>query len=522
MYKARQFVLFLLIFVVAVGFVHPLSGGSAFAQSDEVGVYAYDSEPYVYWDPADTFSNEIVVLQNVYETLLRYHPQKDEFEPVLAKSYSSSEDGLTWTFQLREGVKFHTGGEMTAEAVKFSINRTMERGKGASFIWNPVDKIEVVDRYTVKFHLKYPAPVNLIASGSYAAYIYDPDHSEHSWYAEGRDAGTGPYTIASHQGKEQVVIEKFEDYWGGWEGKHFEKVLFKKVSEPSTRRMMIEKGQADFTNRLPPTAIEALKGKQKVDIVETPSFQNLLALYNTAEDGPMSNRLVRKALSYALPYQNIVEDILEGYGRQSRGVVPYGLWGHSDKVRQYSYSPETAETLLKEAGYWEDGLELQLTYVSGNEYERKIAQLWKSELADLNVDLEVRGMPWSSQVSLGQSPDPNKRQDIFLFYWWPDYPHPHSFLSAMFESRDDIQFNFTYYDSPLFDNLINRANSLSGINRDAAEKVYGAAQNILLEDAAGAPIYDMSYVRALNSSLKGYEDNPAYSHVVFWYDCYRE
>ena len=497
---------------------------AAAPQPPQVAVYANSSEVVVFWDPSETFSNEVIIMNNVYETLLRYDPFKDEFIPVLAERWEVSEDGLTWTFHLRKGVKFHTGGEMDAEAVKFSIERTIERGMGASYIWDPVDRIEVVDKYTVAFYLKYPAPLDLIASAAYAAFIFDPDFSDHEWFLECHDSGTGPYMVESCQGAEVVVIKKFDDYWGGWEGPHFDKVVFKWVPEESTRRMMLEAGEADFTNRLSITEIEALRGNPEIEIIHTPSFQNLLALFNNAksEEYPISNKLVRKALAYTIPYDDIVEGVLGGYGRQSRGVVPYGLWGYSERVKQYTFSLETAKALLAAAGYPDGGFKLLLTYVSGDENERRTAELWKAELAKLNIDLEIRGMPWEAQVELGHAADPNERQDIFLFYWWPDYAHPHSFLSAMFETLEPPLFNFSYYSNPVFDALINRANELSGINRQEAINLYVEAQNILMEDAAGVAIYDMEYLRAKRASLKGYVDNPAYAHVVFWYDCYRE
>ena len=226
-------------------------------------------------------------------------------------------------------------------------------------------------------------------------------------------------------------------------------------------------------------------------------------------------------MAYTIPYQDIVEGVLGGYGRQARGVVPYGLWGYSDRVKQYTLSIATAKALLKEAGYPNGGFKLLLTYASGDENERRTAELWKSKLAKLNIELEIRGMPWDPQWSLAKSPDPTKRQDIFVMYWWPDYANPHSFLSAMFESEKEINFNLEYYSNPLFDDLINAAAAIAGTDREEAINLYAEAQNVLMEDAPGVSIYDMEYLRAIASSLKGYVDNPAYPHVVFWYDCYR-
>ena len=123
----------------------------------KVAVYAQMHIPITDWDPSVEMSNGVIVLCNIYETLLKYDPLNKEFIPVLATDYRKSDDGLVWEFDIRENVKFHDGTELNAEAVKFSIERTMELGKGPAFIWDPVDEINVKDDYTVEFKLKYPS-----------------------------------------------------------------------------------------------------------------------------------------------------------------------------------------------------------------------------------------------------------------------------------------------------------------------------------------------------------------------------
>jgi peptide/nickel transport system substrate-binding protein len=500
--------------LILVGMLAAGGLASSTLQDDpKVAVYANSSEVMVFWDPSDTFSNEVIAMQNMYETLLRYDPSHDRFIPVLAESYERSEDGLVWTFRLRQGVKFHTGNELTAEAVKRSIERTIERGLGASFIWAPVDRIEAMDRYTVRFFLKFPAPLDLVASAAYAAYIFDPEVADHDWFNAGNDAGTGPYTVERWQRGEKVelVLRKFDEYWRGWEGPHFERVVFSVVSEPSTRRLMLETGEADFTNRLPVPDIKALQDHPTVEVVRTPAWQNLLALFNTQKP-PLDNKLVRKALAYTIPYDEIIEGVFEGFARQSRGIIPYGLWGHSERVFQYTFDLEKARELLAEAGYPDGGFKLILTYVAGDAFEEGVALLWKDKLAQLGIELEPRGMPW----------DPNQRQDIFLFYWWPDYAHPDSFMRAMFACEEEILFNLSYYCNPEYDRLIDQAAALAATDRAQAIERYADAQNILMEDAPGIALVDLEYLRAKRKSLKGYVDNPAYAHVVFFYDTYRE
>lgn len=511
------------IFILAL-VVGTAGCGGAKSAEPSVAVYASTNQVLVFWDPSDSFSNEIIVLNNIYETLLRYDYKQDKTVPLLATGYQVSSDGLTWTFDLRKGVKFHTGNEMTAEAVKYSFERCMKRGNGAAFIWSPVKEIKVLDPYKLEIDLKFAAPLDLIVASGYGAHIFDPKAVEQNgegWFEKGNEAGTGPYMLDSFTGKEEVVLKKFGDYWGGWQGKHFDKVVLQQVSESSTKAQMLQSGQADFVEQLPFEQIEQLKSDPKVSIVTTPSYQNLLGLLNTQKP-PLNNKLVRQAISYAVPYDEIVNEVMKGYATQSRGPVPTGLWGHDDNLFQYTYDLEKAKALLTEAGYPNGGFKLLLTYASGDDFERRVAELMKASLAKLNIDLETRQMVWEPQWDLAKATDPKQRQDIFLFYWWPTYADPYDFLVNLFHSEDSVNFNLSYYYSQDFDQLTDKAHSLSGSDRPQAIQLFGQAQQLLTSDAASLFIYDQKYVRAIRSNFKGYTDNPAYPHVVFFYNTYRE
>lgn len=494
-------------------------------EEKNIAVLLETEEIVVFWDPSETWSNEVVAFQNIYESLLRYDPFTDTFEPVLATDYSVSEDGLTWTFELREGVTFHTGNPFNAEAVKYSIDRTIERGMGASFIWDAVGEINVIDEYTVEFVLDYPSPLDLIASAAYAAYIYDPVVTEEKgseWYYEGNAAGTGPYMVESWTPMDELVLTKFDDYWGGWEQEnHFEKGILKVVQEPSTARHMLEAGEADWASMLPFEHVTALEADPNIAVSTTPSFQNLLGLFNT-EKPPLDDSRVRKALSYAFPYDTAIESVMMGYASQGRGPIPKGLWGHGEELYQYNHDLEKAADMLAEAGYADGGIELLLTYASGNEFQRRIGELYKAELAKLGIELELRGMPWESQWDLAKSPDPEARQDIFVFYWWPDAPDPISWLWGLFFTEEEIGFNLSYFSDPEYDALIEEGSVMAGVDRDEAIRIYTEAQEIVIEEAVSLFIYDQEYVRVMRTNFKGFEDNPVYPNVVYLYNCYRE
>jgi len=490
-----------------------------------IAVILDTEEIVVFWDPSETWSNEVIAFQNVYESLLRYDPFTDTFEPILATGYSVSEDGLSWIFELREGVKFHTGNPFNAEAVKYSIDRTKELGMGSSFIWDAVEEINVLDEYTVEFVLVYPSPLDLIASAAYAAYIFDPVATEEygrEWFYEGNAAGTGPYMVESWIPMDELVLTRFDDYWGGWAQENkFEKAVYKVIQEPSTARQMIEAGQADWITMLPFEHISALEADPNISITVTPSFQNLMGLLNT-EKAPLDNVLVRRALNYAFPYDSVIENVMLGYASQGRGTIPKGLWGHSEELYQYGYDLDRAAELLAEAGYPDGGFELLLTYASGNEFQRRIGELYKAELVKLGIDLELRGMPWESQWDMAKAPNPEDRQDIFVFYWWPDAPDPISWLWGLFYTEEEIGFNLSYFYNPEYDALIDEGSMLAGADRDEAIRLYAEAQQIVIDEAVSIFIYDQENVRVMRTNFKGYKDNPVYANVVFLYDCYRE
>lgn len=498
-------------------------GAAEQAAAPKFAVYALNSEPLTNWDPAIEFSNGIHVHNNMYEQLVRYDTETETVTPLLAESYSFSDDGLTWTFKLREGVKFQNGDDLTADDVKYSIERTMALEAGASYIWYPVEEINVVDPLTVEFKLVFNTPLDLVAATGYAAFIYSDQcvDEENNWIEEAKDCGTGPYKLSSSKWGDEVILEKFDGYWGGWQENSFDTVVFKKVAETATRRQMIETGQATITVELPYSDINALKENDDVIVYVEPSLQNLIGMFNTVK-APLDNVLARQALAYAFPYDVVIDAVIGGYGRQSYGMVPYGLWGWSDELPQYTTDLEKARDLLEEAGYPDGGFDLLLVYTAGNEAEKSSAELYKANLAELNIDLEIRGMPWDSQWELAKSTDPEARQDIFMMYWWPDLPSPYSFLFSTFHSEDEPFFNLAYYNNPEFDDMINTANELTATDIETAEQMFVDAQEILLEDAASLFIYDRQDVWVTVKDLQGFKFNPAYPTVVFFHDLYME
>jgi peptide/nickel transport system substrate-binding protein len=517
--KVISILLVVLITVVAAG----CSGGEEQQGNDNTPktvTYVTHSDPMVFWDPAETWAIEIVALQNIYEPLVRIDPMNDnEFIPVLATEWKSSDDGLKWEFKLREGVKFHSGKELTADIAARSLKRTIDLGKGAAYIWDGVKEINAKDDNTLEFVLERPLPMLYIVSSAYGSYIYDPD-LERDWYYEGNADGTGPYKLNDYSKDSEVILEKFQDYWGGWNQDQFDYAIVKIVPESATRRQLLVRGEADIVEQMPLEDVEALKSDENILISDITSYQQLYAFLNT-QKAPLDNKYVRQALSYLMPYQDIVDHVMLGSATQARGVIPPNLWGHGKDLMQYNYDLDKAKELLAQGGYPDGGFKLLYTYTAGDKNEQKVGELFKDALSKVNIDMEIRGMTVDSKYDLAKATDPNDRQDITMLYWWPDNVDPQGYMYSQFRTEKEVGFNFGYYSNPEVDRLIDEAIAISGTSIEEATEKYIEAQEIILDEAPAIHLYCENYVRPYRKDLKGYADNPAYPNAVFFYELSR-
>ena len=304
---------------------------------------------------------------------------------------------------------FHTGNPLTAEAAKAAIERTMEIGEGAAYIWGAVKKIDAPDDTTLVFHLSYPSPLDLVSSGTYSAYIYDTTASSGQdlgdWFADGNDAGTGPYMVSEYNPGDEIELrlEAYPDYWGGWDdADHYERYVFRVTPEANTAAQLLRAGEVSMVQRMSPQLWASFEGQDGFETESAPSWQTLLGMLNTA-DGPLADPQVRDAVTKAIDYNGMIA-ALEGAADPLSGVVPPGLWGHTDGL-EYQQNVDEARTMLEQAGFGPSGepIDLSLTYLKGDADEELVATLMKSNLADLNINLDVRGLQWQTQWDQGKS-----------------------------------------------------------------------------------------------------------------------
>lgn len=476
-------------------------------------------------DPSVSYSTELGYMANIYETLIKVNPpgSKDLFSFVLATGYTASKDGLEYTFTLRKGVKFHDGTAFTAEAVKFSIERTKKIGKGAAFIWADLKEILIIDDYTVTLVLKKPVPLPQIAASAYASYIMSPKvgDKDSAWFNKGNDAGSGPYTLKNYKNGESWMLTKFNEYWGGWEGKHIENILVKYTKEALTQLQMLQAGQAMLVGRIPLDSYPSVEKGKTTKVLYGPSYQNYMAFFNTTRP-PLDNVKVRKALAHAIPYDDIITIGFNGNASQARGPVPQGQFGGTKDVIQYKYDLELAKKLLAEAGHAGGGFKLTLTYAAENAQEARFAPLIQSEFKKIGVNVEIKALAWSTQWAMAKK-DPKTAQDIFLLLWWPTYSDPYETLySLLHDEGEKPVWNLAYYKNSSYDKMIRKAYETTGSNPEKALDLYVKAQNLIQKDVPVAWIVDITTNWPMNKKLQGFVMNPAYPNVPFFYEMYIE
>jgi len=475
------------------------------------------------WDPVKSFSTEAFYLANIYEPLLWINAPDAEtpYTPALATEWSVSDDGLTWTFQIRPRVTFHDGEPLTADAVVASI-LAAQAGAGASFIWAPLDTVTATGPLTVEMKLKYPAPVDLIASSLYGAWIVSPTAlaaaaADPTYFESGVDGGTGPYTIESYTPDSEVLLNAYPGYWGGWDDvDHYDKVLVSIMPEAIDQQQALDGGDVDIAFNVPAENLDQYDDDPAFTVVRDPSFFNYVGLFNTGK-APLDDPKVREALSYAIPYDDIITVGAQGAGTQSHGPVPAGVFPYDGTVPQYSYDIEKAKTLLAAAGHPGGGFSMEITYASENQNEARFAPLIQDSFSQLGIDVTLTPMLFNQQWERAKG-DAAGRQDMFLLLYWPTYSDAGADnMWSLFHSSEAPFFNLSYWNDPTYDELVDTAGTKTATDRQAAQMDYSEALNRLVEQAPGVFLYDTQFVAPIPNRIAGYDYNLNYPFAQFFY-----
>ncbi|HZW42552.1 MAG TPA: ABC transporter substrate-binding protein, partial [Agromyces sp.] len=337
---------------------------------------------------------------------------------------------------------------------------------------------------------------------------------DESYFEQGIDAGTGAYTLKSYTPGEKVVLESYDGYWNEDAAPHYDIVDIAITPDAVTAQQMLTSGEVDLATNLPLENVDTVASDLGTEVTTANSPFNFLAFFNTTK-APLDDPKVRQALSYAVPYEDIIDVGGAGYGTQAHGPVPKGIFPYSEDVPQYSQDLDKAKVLLAESGH-ADGLTLTLTYASENSAEARFVPLLKDAFAKIGVTLDVRAELFNQQWENGKA-DPATAQDIFVVYYWPTYSDAGADnLYSLFHSSEKPFFNLSYWNNADYDALIDEAGTLTGSDRAAAQAKYEEAMNLLVDQAPGVFLYDAQAVSVVPKGLEVADFNENYPFTTFF------
>ncbi|MBT9148147.1 MAG: Glutathione-binding protein GsiB [Syntrophomonadaceae bacterium] len=407
-----------------------------------------------------------------------------ELVPGLATSWEVAEDGVTWTFFLRRGVKFHDGTPFNAEAVKLNF-------EAVAFAVPPLPRtrmfavfmqeVRVVDEYTVQIITKKPFAPMLANMAHPAAAIMSPTAREKL----GADiaiapVGTGPFKFVEWIPGDRVVLERNEAYWG--ELPKIERLIFKPVKEAASRIMMLEAGEAHLITGVTPHDVPRLKQDPEITVIAIPTTRSMYFAINHLR-WPWTDLRVRQAINYAVDKETIIERVLLGFGAPLTSHLPHLMEGHV-AVGPYPYNPERARELLREAGVPE-GTKINLWTPHGRYVmDKEITEAVAGYLEAVGFEVVLTVWEWAAYLAATRTPAEETDRDLFYFGWAagtvePDWQTRPLFTTAMWPPAG---WNRGFYSNPRVDELVYKA--MGTINREEFNEIYAEIQRLIWEDAA--------------------------------------
>jgi peptide/nickel transport system substrate-binding protein len=397
-----------------------------------------------------------LVHHSVYNTLVSFPSDSvKEIIPSLADSWTISDDGTVYTFTLHSGVTFSNGDPLTAADVVFSFNRMKNLKGNPSFLADTIKSVEAPDDATVVLTLTQPDPAILaklvfdafsvldskevIANGGTDAADADTTDTAEAWLM-GHSVGSGPYMVDSFEPDVQVVLVRNPNYWG--EPAYFDRIILNNMSESSTQKLALEAGDIDIAMDVTPDQVPSLENNGDLTVFSTQSDTLIFILCNQDPTigGPVSNKLVQRAIRYALNYEEL--RILSGSGAGTpAAMVPIGFVGALDPSEALPTDLDQAKALLTEAGY-ADGFEIDLHYPDFNYIGTDFGIVSQKVQADLDkVGIKVNLVPEEFQTSLQAYRD--GKQNFVVFLWNPDYQDTLDYVEFLPDRLVGLRANWT-------------------------------------------------------------------------------
>lgn len=498
------------------------NGGGPSPSGDEV-VFTFASLPGAV-DPAVNSNGlgSLAVIRSVYEGLVDQVPGSYDVEPGLATEWTTSDDGLTYTFTLREGVEFTDGTPFDSGAVAYNIERAQALGGQVGGILSNIASVDLPDESTVVLTLARPQ-INFLEALTFAV-IASPTAAEENevdgdWgsaWLSVNSAGTGPYVVGDQVEGQTFELDRNDDYWGGWEDGQIDTIRFVVEADAATSIQQLARGEIDHTSGIKTPLVnylDQLESSDAVTLYRGEGTQIDEIQINTAK-APLDNKLVRQAIQYAFDYEASLQAAYQGEGEVPTGGLPAAFPGFDSDLEPLHQDLEKAKQLLAESGVTIDR-PLTLYYYEPLEFEKNESLVLQDSLAELGIEVEVVATTWDQMVE-AQS-DPATAPDFNNLWHGPITADPAEYLGSYFQSKYIGGYNWSFFDNAEFDQLIDDAQFAT--TEEERDTNLAAAQRILIDEAPAVFAAVPNRIEAIGSRFTGYEVHPVdYGGTIFFYD----
>jgi peptide/nickel transport system substrate-binding protein len=497
--------------VVLLLFGLGLAPGADAAERKDVLVIGMATSDIISLDPAKAFEfSGVGIDAQIYDRLLDF-PVGRYDKPIfsLAESYEVSPDGKTWTFHLRQGVKFHSGNPLTADDVVYSFQRVVILKDQPSFILTQFgitsDSVKAVDKHTVQVTLdkKYAGGIFFACLAAGVASVVDsqvvkqhvqktdkyPDGDMGLTWLARNSAGSGPFILRQWAKGDRVILDAYPDHFST--PPKVKRVVIKEIVEATSRRLQVEKGDIDIAFEMYPDQTKELKKNRDLRIESTPAT-TIYYLGMNVTKGPLKDNRVRTAIRHGIDYNGIINNIMGGAAKPINTFIPEGFAGHENTV-YYREDLEKARQLMADAGY-ADGFEISMDH--GDQTPNpEIAQALQNSLARIGITVKLNKL-----ISAQLWPKYRAQQhELILARWGPDYVDPHTNAQPFADYKaKQLCWRNAYYNDATSQLILDAGQEM---DNDKRIGLYQKANKIIQTEGPYAMLYQSMYEYAVRNNI---------------------